>query len=475
MRPRTSPKAVSAPSPRVRRVDGFVLGKALHRGAMSTLYEVHDVDGRAPLAFPAVIKLPRTRAGEGGESLLGFETEVRILPALSGCGVPRFVAAGDIRQIPYLVLERVAGGNLERIARAAPLSPGRVADIGAAVADALHAIHGRGAIHLDVKPENVIIRPDGRAVLVDLGMAYHADFPDLLAEERRFASGSAPYISPEQVLGNRRDPRSDLYSLGVMLYELATGKLPFGIPRTLAGLRDRIWLDPAPPRLIAPAVPPWLQEITLRCLESSPDRRHSSAAELAAELRNPALVKLTERARKRERAGILAQARRWWEARAQPVARLAPAAPALGAPVVLVAVDTMHPEDPRHTVLRQETRRVLSLSTEYRLICVSVVRGEPVAPAANEPGIHYEHLVRLRDWVQSLRVPEERLSLHVIESLRPAQALLEFARNNKVDLIVIGAPSPGHQALAWWRSVASAVTANAQCSVHVVRVSAAVS
>jgi non-specific serine/threonine protein kinase/protein-serine/threonine kinase len=100
---------------------------------------------------------------------------------------------------------------------------------------------------------------------------------------------------------------------------------------------------------------------------------------------------------------------------------------------------------------------------------VSVVRGEPVGGAQEAPGIHFEHLVRLRHWVAPLQVPESQLSLHVIEALSPSGTLLEFARNNNVDLIVIGAPSPDQQALAWWRSVASSVTAGARCSVYVVR------
>jgi nucleotide-binding universal stress UspA family protein len=118
--------------------------------------------------------------------------------------------------------------------------------------------------------------------------------------------------------------------------------------------------------------------------------------------------------------------------------------------------------------------QVLSLSAEFRLICVSVVRAGPVsagdAAAAGASGHHLEHLVRLRHWVEPLRLPSRRLSMHVIESPRPESALLDFARRNNVDLILLGAPSPTQHALAWWRSVASSVTANARCSVYVVRI-----
>ena len=101
--------------------------------------------------------------------------------------------------------------------------------------DRQHDRQPQDAVHLDLKPDNVIIKADGDVVLIDFGLAYHAHFPDLLAEEHRFAAGSAPYISPEQVLGTRSDPRSDIFALGAMLYEMTTGELPFGVPSTMAG------------------------------------------------------------------------------------------------------------------------------------------------------------------------------------------------------------------------------------------------
>ena len=223
-------------------------------------------------------------------------------------------------------------------------------------------------------------------MLIDFGMAHHARLPDLLAEQRRSAAGSAPYVSPEQVNGIRSDPRSDLFAVGVILYEMATGKLPFGAPQTVAGLRDRLWLDPAPPRQLVADVPHWLQQIICGCLEPAAAARYQSAAHVAFDLRHPEDVALDARAYRQRRAGVLEQLQRWWKARSGAGAPVN--VRTQSAPVVMVAVDTMHPDDPRHDAIRNATERTLSLSADFRLICVSVVRGERVGGQPGAPGIH---------------------------------------------------------------------------------------
>jgi len=139
--------------------------------------------------------------------------------------------------------------------------------------------------------------------------------------------------------------------------------------------------------------------------------------------------------------------------------------------VVLVAIDTTNQGDERHPEVLRVVARILSIPAEYRLIGVSVIAGGPgiSANAANE-NPYLAHLVRLRHWVEPLRLPPNRLSLHVIEAADPAATLIEFARRNHVDLIVLGAPPPSQTRLSWWRSAASGIAANAECSVHLVRV-----
>jgi serine/threonine protein kinase len=458
-------------SARGREIGGFTLGDRIHSGAMGHIFRITAPER----GFPMIMKVPRVGPGESGEGIINFEIESMLLPTLSGPHVPRFVAAGTLSTTPYLVIEWIEGESLATVLDGARLAATDTARIGAAIADAVHSLHMQDAIHLDLKPENVIVRAIGEVALIDFGIAYHAHFPDLLAEEQRFAAGSAPYISPEQVLGRRSDPRSDIFALGVLLYEMATGELPFGVPSTMAGLRDRLWRDPVPPRVLSTDAPPWLQEIILRCLEPRAETRYQSAAHVAFDLRNPEQVPLTRRAERTAQSGFVEQAQRWWQSRSAslPPRRL-PKSQVAATPIIMVAVDTGNPADERQPALQRATAQILSLSIEFRLICVSVigrlVAAESSIDGETASGIYLDHLARLRHWVEPLRLPAHRLSLHVIESANPENALLEFARNNHVDLIVLGAPHPSQLGLAWWRSVASGVTANARCSVHVVRV-----
>ena len=435
------------------QIDGFTVGELVHTGGMGEIFRVTKPGFERPL----MMKVPRL-GPEASESLLAFQTEAMIVPTLTGPHVAPFVAASDLTRTPYLVLEWTEGQTLEEKLAAAPLPPAEVAALGAALADALYDLHQQRVVHLDVKPSNVILRSDGSAVLIDFGYAHHERFPDLLAEETRFGAGSAPYVSPEQLFGIRNDRRSDLFALGVVLYELSSGRLPFGEPDS--DVRNRFWLDPTPPATLVPDFPPWLQEVILRCLEPRVELRYQSGAHVAFDLRHPQQVLLTPRSKKSSREGIVGHARRFLRAHAEHAARLRSPPPLLSrTPIVLVAVDTARMEDERHPAIRFAISQILALSMEFRLICLSVI---PISASS------LEHLLRLRQWALPLGLPAQRLSLHAIESQEPADVIVEIARFNNVDVVVVGAPSQGVR--AWSHSTASTVTAKVNCSVHVVRV-----
>jgi nucleotide-binding universal stress UspA family protein len=452
-------------------IDGFRIVERIHAGGTGYIYAVEAAPGSEP-GFPLVMKVPAVGIGEPWIGVVAFEMELMILPALTGPHVPRFVAAGDLHTTPYLVMVRIAGENLAPAMQRAPLAPEEAVHLGLAIADALHSLHAQHTVHHDLKPENILVTPDGRAVLLDFGFSHHARYPDLLGEQMQFEAGSAPYVSPEQLKRRRGDPRSDLFALGALLYEMVTGEPPFGTPQGLAGMRDRLWRDPVPPRARNARVPPWLQEVILRCLEPEVAWRYQSAAQLAFDLRHPQQVLLTARAKRMRTAGLLPQLRGWWRARG--IALEAPAAALRPAPVILVAVDTFHMDDVRHPVIQWTARQVMNAAGEHRMMCVSVVPSPPAGEGDTlvdtESGRQLEHLARLRRWVEPFGLPAERLSLHVVQAADPAHMLVELATRNHADLIVLGAPPPS--VLGWWRSVASNVTANAPCSVYVVRATA---
>jgi len=451
-------------------VGGYVIEGALHAGGNGYVYSVRPAAAPDP-GFPLVMKVPGVGPGQPPLGLVAFETEQAILRQLSGAYVPRFVAAGDLASVPWLVMERIDGTSLADLAARAPLPFEEVARIGAALADALQSAHAQDVVHCDVKPENVILRPGGEAVLLDFGFAHHARYPDLLAEERHFAAGSAAYVSPEQLHGERGDPRSDLFALGAIVYELTVGEPPFGDPQTYAGMRDRLWRAPVPPRGVRSDCPPSLQEIVLHLLEVDADRRYATAAHAAFDLRHPEQVALTARAARVRAPGFATQIARWWRGSRRTVARRTARG---AAPVIMVAVDTAHPDDERIVEIRAATRRLIAASADYRLMCVAVIEAAPLGEGADlaetASGRHLAHAVRLRHWAEPLGLPPSRQSLHVIEASDPAQTLLDLARANHVDVVVLGAPKSTDRTLAWWRSTASTVAAEAHCSVHLARV-----
>jgi serine/threonine protein kinase len=453
-------------------IDGFTLGERLHGGGMGIIFRATPPPGRTDLDFPLLIKVPRLGPGEPSETVVTYEVEVTVHGALTGPHVPRFVAAGDLAVHPYLVMEFVQGRSLRDWTGKGPLPIEEVTRLGAALARAIHALHRQEVVHLDLKPANVIIREDGEAVLIDFGLAHHAHFPDLLAEEFRHPMGSGPYISPEQVLGVRHDSRSDVFALGAILYELVTGTYPFGAPTSQRGLRHRLWHLPISPRRLVPACPEWLQEVILRCLEAQAADRYASAAQVAVDLTHGEQVTVSERGRRVRRPGLGTLLKRWIMATGyEPSPLDRPSQQLAKASIVLAAVATRHKNEQRFQVLRDVVRPLLASDPDRRLTCVTVI-----PPASDLAGGRDEdagtsrrirHLVRLRNWAEPLGLPPERLSYHVIESGDPAAALLEYARVNQVDHVVIGAPPADVPMKGTF--VSTRVAAEATCSVTVVR------
>jgi protein-serine/threonine kinase len=474
------PPAPPAPLEIGQVLDGFRLEARLHQGGMANLWRVSREDGTDD-GIELLMKVPRIKGGEDPATIVGFEVEQMLMPQLSGPHVPRFVARGDWTRQAFIVMERIPGETLRPRLDDAPLPPEEVADIGARVATALAALHRQHVVHLDIKPSNIMFRPDGTAVLVDFGLSRHEQLPDLLEEEFTLPMGTGPYMSPEQVQFVRNDPRSDLFALGVMLYHLATGERPFGQPNSVRGLRRRLFVEPVPPRAIRPELPPWLQEVILHCLEVRPERRYQSAAQLALDLREPTGVALTARAEKLRVSGVMLRLKRWFFALGAEAPPVPPAGEQLArSPIVMAAVDVDNATPELLTQLRETVRRIVQTEAGARLACVSVMKlnriGIDELTDQHGQSLHVKQLIALKHWARpiskALDLADGRLTFHVLEAPDAAGAIIDFAQRNGVDHIVMGAR--GASALRrYLGSVSGQVVAESECTVTVVREPAA--
>ena len=451
-------------------IDGFRIEECVHQGGMATLWRV----SRAGETMSLLMKVPKIAEGEDPAAIVSFEMEQMILPRLSGVHVPRFVAAGDFAVQAYIVMERISGKSLVKRLPELPLPYAEVVDVGLKIAVALDDLHRQHVIHLDVKPSNIVFRETGEAVLLDFGLSHHGQLPDLMQEEFRLPFGTAPYMSPEQLLGVRDDSRSDLFALGVLLYFFSTGIRPFGESETMYGMRRRLWRDPIPPRQLKPDYPAWLQEIVLRCLEIEPAWRYPTAAQLAFEFSHPGQVKLTKRSERLKRDSLTTVLRRRFN---KDHARSISALPAVAsqissAPIVAVAIDFADGSAPLNDALRTTAERILATLPSARLACLNVLKlGRITLDSTLDERGHnkqIDRLVALKHWAEPLKLESHRLTAHVLEAIDPANAILEFAQANHTDHILVGARQNSllRDLLG---SVSAKVAAEAPCTVTIVR------
>ena len=451
------------------QLDGFTIGERVHQGGMATLWSVTHPG----ITVPLLMKIPRVSEGEDPAAIVSFEMEQMIVPRLAGLHVPLCFGSGDFGTQPYVVIERLPGKTLYERLGDLPLAYEEARGIVGKIAIALADLHRQNVIHHDIKPSSVMFRDSGEAVLIDFGLSHHNQLPDLLQEEFRLPYGTAPYMAPERLLGVRDDPRSDLFSLGVLLYFFTTGVRPFGESETLRGMKRRLWRDPTPPRKLRADYPPWLQEIVLRCLEIEPVWRHPTASQLAFELAHPEQVKLTARSERLQRDPLTTVWRRRFNRELSlPKPKSDVAAQLALGPIVAVALDTEEGSGPLNECLRATAEQLLATLPSARLACINVLKLGRITidRTLDEQGNnkHIDRLVALRHWASPLKLDESRLTVHVLEAIDPASAILEFTGVNHVDHIVIGAR---HNSMlrTFLGSVSAKVAAEAACTVTVVR------
>jgi serine/threonine protein kinase len=253
-------------------------------GGMGEVFRAHDLVEEREVALKTLHP-----AAEGDRQRAErFKREIGILSKITHPAVPRIYGWGTREGQLYFVSELVEGHDVKLdIQTRGAWPPSEAVGLTATVADALAAAHEQGIVHRDVKPSNIMIGTDGSVRLLDFGLARGVGIDMTTLTKTGMVIGTPGYMSPEQFQGDDVDERSDIYSLGVVLFELLTARLPF-MAKSPVDIALKHRTEPPPlPRVLQPDVPAWLERIVLRCLEKDPAERFDNARALAGELRRP--------------------------------------------------------------------------------------------------------------------------------------------------------------------------------------------
>ncbi|MBV9411215.1 MAG: serine/threonine protein kinase, partial [Acidimicrobiia bacterium] len=264
------------------KLDRYEIEAPLGEGAYAETYRARDTDGGGVV----VLKIPNPMLFADPALFQRYRRETEIARRLQHDGVQRSLDLGESRTEPYLVLEYIEGDNLRRRLRdfEGPVPVDKAVDWGHQLAEALAYLHGQGIVHRDLKPENVLVTKDDKLKIADFGTAMLAGARRLTWRHLSESLGTPDYMSPEQIQGERGDPRSDVYAWGVMLYEMLTGHVPFPGDNWLAAMAGHLQADPKAIRSIRKDVPPAVEAVVLHAMRRYPENRYQSADELLADL-----------------------------------------------------------------------------------------------------------------------------------------------------------------------------------------------
>jgi len=265
------------------QIDRYEIVGPLGEGAYAEIYKATDIE----TGMTVVLKCPNPQLFADPGLFQRYRRETDIARKLDHPGVQRSVDLGESRTEPYLALEYVEGDNLRQRMRQVegPIAIDVAIDWGRQLASALAYLHSHGVVHRDLKPENILVSVQGDLKIADFGTA-------LLEGARRLTwkhlsgdgLGTPDYMSPEQIQGERGDPRSDVYAWGLMMYEFLTGRVPFGGDNWLAVMAGHLGENPTPIRKLRPDCPASLEAVVLHAMRRYPEHRYQSADEILADL-----------------------------------------------------------------------------------------------------------------------------------------------------------------------------------------------
>ena len=253
----------------------------LGQGGMGRVYKAYDKE----LDRTVAIKVVREGAIGQADALKRFKQELVLASKISHKNILRIHDMGDVGGLRFISMAFVEGQDLQHIIHENPKMPlDRILNFARQIAEALAAAHAEGVVHRDLKPQNLLVDKNDQIFVCDFGLAKSFEEGAIGMTRTGAFLGTPRYMSPEQVEGKPADNRADLYSYGLILYEMVTGDVPFTGESTLKVMYQRIQEKPKSPKLIKPDLPNWLVRIIMRCLERNPDDRYQNAYEILADL-----------------------------------------------------------------------------------------------------------------------------------------------------------------------------------------------
>ncbi|HSP06333.1 MAG TPA: serine/threonine-protein kinase, partial [Acidobacteriota bacterium] len=280
----------------------------LGAGGMGEVYLAEDMKLRRRVA----IKIPPADIASDSDRMRRFVLEARAASALNHPNIASIYELGDAEGIPFIAMELIEGRTLQEAMSQGPFPEERILEIAIQTADALQEAHAQGIIHRDIKPANLMLNSKGQLKVLDFGLAKLRRTPSTLekiepeedtATRTGVLLGTIHYLSPEQALGRNVDCRSDIFSFGTVLYQLATGEFPFSGDNMVQMIESILHSEPSRPRTRNPLISEKLEGIIMKCLEKDPARRFQNAGQLLEELRAPGFATVRVLPARARRAG----------------------------------------------------------------------------------------------------------------------------------------------------------------------------